>query len=63
MEVSFHITIDVDFGQNTEIFFLQFFTKSAYTEVWAETGENFLLNDNWKLKVVDYLNKPPVVCG
>ena len=53
MEVSVHITIDVDFGQNTEkMFSIFFFTKSAYTEVWAETGENFLPNNNW-LEVKD----------
>ena len=63
MEVSVHITIYVDFGQNTEKCF-QFVAKSAYTVVWAETGKIFyLIIIDWKLKIVDYLNKPLVVCG
>ena len=44
MEVLVHIPIDVNFGPKNVFLF---FTKSAFTEVWAETGENFLPNNKW----------------
>ena len=64
MEVSVHITIDVDFGQNTEKNVFNFLL-SQHTQRFEQRQEKifYLIIIDWKLKIVDYLNKPLVVCG
>ena len=63
MEVSAHITIDVNFGQNTEknVFY---FLLSQHSQRFEQRKEKifYLIINDWELKVADYLEEPLMIC-